>query len=129
MESAKTSKSVGLDEIALRKKHFCKICKEMYPSNNKLHSHLRDRHHKQPHPCINSDIALINSAVVATPDTQSSAKLLPEASEPSLTIVKSVAPKSTAPPGYAFRGRRYAQLLISVASLHNDQTAVCLDTG
>ena len=53
----------------------------------------------------------------------------PNASQHSMQIVSSTAPASQAPPGYAFRGRRYAQVLLKLGSPQNEAKTVCVDTG
>lgn len=107
---------IGLDEVALKRK-VCQICKQKYPSNNKLHAHLIECHYRKPYP--NDEIK--------PPSHSEETIQLETTSLP--TIVPSTASRSSAPPGHAFQGRRYAQLLISIASPHNEQTNVCLETG
>ncbi|KAI0996230.1 hypothetical protein K3495_g11949, partial [Podosphaera aphanis] len=123
----KRPKPIGLDEVAL-KRHVCQICKQKYPSNNKLHAHLIDSHYRKPCPSNQIEPPSSNSAIISTPDKPSEETILSETTSLP-TIVTSTAARSNAPPGHAFQGRRYAQLLISIASPHNEQANVCLDTG
>ncbi|KAI1002264.1 hypothetical protein K3495_g5937 [Podosphaera aphanis] len=67
-------------------------------------------------------------SIHSVPASLNSENKLEKSSSP-LTIVSSTASKSTAPPGYAFRGRCYAQIQVSISSPHNNQVTVCLDTG
>lgn len=113
----------------------CQICNSKFTSGNKLHFHLNQKHSKK---YSSSHRHHVSSTFNTTTQNQSSVQILTQSLQDNnnkkelasdLTVVTSTAPKTTNSPGYAFRGRRYAQLQVSIASPHNEQVPVCLDTG
>lgn len=110
----------------------CNICDTKFPSRNKLHHHIKSLHKKSKNS--RSNLALHSS----NPFTKDLAKIqsIHEGSNneeilpiSTLQLVASNAPKSAFPPGYGFRGRRYAQVQVILHSPANNPTWVCLDSG
>jgi len=98
--------------------HTCTQCQQGFKSSNKLHAHIRSMHKT-------------SSTSRSKPKPAQVADVKPAASvnDGSITVVHSTAAPSTAPPGYAFKGRRYAQLTVRLASPQNADESSCLDTG
>lgn len=90
--------------------------------NNKLHIHLRSEHAKSR---LTSSMKPDNNAkldkIIPVRERNDSLK------HPH--VVTSTAAPSSVPPGYAFRGRRYAQVQLTLESPQNELQWVCLDTG
>ncbi|RKF55477.1 hypothetical protein OnM2_089039 [Erysiphe neolycopersici] len=82
---------------------LCSICNESFSSRNRSHNHIRTLHGKSKNPPL----------VETDP----------------LSIVVSTAKNSIFPPGFGFRGLRYAQIQIMLHSPGNDKNWVCLDSG
>ncbi|KAI6245262.1 hypothetical protein HI914_06545 [Erysiphe necator] len=110
----------------------CNICDTKFPSRNKLHHHIKSLHKKSKNS--RSNLALHSS----NPFTKDLAKIqsIHEGSNneeilpiSTLQLVASNAPKSAFPPGYGFRGRRYAQVQVILHSPANNPTWVCIDSG
>ncbi|KAF7852733.1 hypothetical protein EAF04_010926 [Stromatinia cepivora] len=125
----KQARVINLDEG----RHQCNDCGAKFRSKNKLHTHLRELHknkHKSasPKPAVfeqsSTTTANIPLLVTDNPDRASS-KLSPDRPH----IVRSTAGANKSPPGYAFRGRKYAEIKVALGSPQNDAHSVCLDTG
>ncbi|RKF62284.1 hypothetical protein OnM2_034088, partial [Erysiphe neolycopersici] len=108
----------------------CLICKAIFNSKNKLHSHLRRDHPKlkskiHSKPPITDD-SITNQKQNPINDNNKTLIVPPHSPSPIdisrhiPQIVSSTAPLSKAPPGYAFRGRRYAQVELTIESPQNE---------
>ncbi|RKF62348.1 hypothetical protein OnM2_034062 [Erysiphe neolycopersici] len=104
---------------------MCLICNMEYYSNNKLHNHLRLLHPKPKKSNLTasthlkqSQSALIKQINFTTTDCKKLSQ-----------FISSTATPNTTTPGYAFKGRHYAQVLLSPDSPQNESYVVCLDTG
>lgn len=110
----------------------CLICNQNFNSGNKLHNHLRQAHSKKEASSYQRHRA---EKIAKNNQESTSSRLSTSISQDKLnltskiTVVTSTAPQSIKPLGYAFRGRRYAQLQVQIASPQNEQVPVCLDTG
>lgn len=106
----------------------CRICREIFPSNNKLHLHLKMG------PCF------IKKAITKTTATVMSASITPasipepydetkmDSSASSARIVKSTADDIKGN-GYGFRGWHYATVETRLHKPSEHLHAICLDTG
>ena len=123
------------------REHLCAKCQDSFPSRNKLFSHLRESCWRKPSA---ADSAPANSAVAAKAEGRKdpadvwSAMVTKQPStirEP----IKSTVSASTKPPGYAFRGWKYASFKLrlakevmqegAVAARDSQESEACADTG
>ena len=112
------------------REYKCKICNTGFPSGNQLHAHLKTHKSSSSYPGLAPQAKPVKPQPHQKPMKDMMPSHLPPPSEtPMLQVVSSTASPSSNPPGYAFRGRRYAQLYISIDSPHNEKQLVCLDTG
>ncbi|KAE9378652.1 hypothetical protein N431DRAFT_459986 [Stipitochalara longipes BDJ] len=57
----------AIDTVEVTKKKFtCGICKHQFPTNNKLHKHLREVHHRGLKPTIEPDVEDSNEQTIPT---------------------------------------------------------------
>ncbi|KAI0991614.1 hypothetical protein K3495_g16573, partial [Podosphaera aphanis] len=94
----------------------CEICHEIFQSRNSLHGHIR-----LAHPRLKGQLRKFKTnreSLVTSASTVNSLTVNPDL-QSDLVIVSSTAPRSSTPEGYAFRGRRYAQIQVMLASPHN----------
>ena len=97
--------------------HHCHVCKSAFPSRNRLFQHLKDQ-------CWPAHSA--NKALVAT----SQEVKLVDANLVAPIIKSKAIPDKTKPPGYGFRGWKYATIKVQwSATGEQEGTEVCLDTG
>ncbi len=92
----------------------CRSCRKTFPSNNKLHKHVRDG---------------CNGGKLAKQKLDKAIQKSKPAKPPGPTLVRSIAsPSPHVSTGYGFRGWRYATALAKLA-LTAKEEPICLDTG
>ncbi|RDL33672.1 uncharacterized protein BP5553_08040 [Venustampulla echinocandica] len=117
---------------------ICVTCLQHFDSRNKLHEHIRTCHKNARSGARSPRVIPIRhppAPIPSSPASSAPASSSMQAQDGSaqgegqMHVVTSTAPPSLAEPGYAFRGRRYAQVMLKLGSPHNDPESACLDTG
>ncbi|RKF71234.1 hypothetical protein GcC1_104013 [Golovinomyces cichoracearum] len=108
------------------KDKVCRICYLEIFSNNKLHNHV-----KLEHPRARQAGPSLSKTLHKSPVTSHRKINFTEPNNRTQIpqVISSTAAPSNATPGYAFRGRQYAQIKLGLNSPQNETYSVCLDTG
>lgn len=138
-EGSQDAADVNFVQPSKKTDHCCHSCQATFSSRNKLFQHLKDQ--CWPKPSTTPKPTVIGKPNATASDLAESVKVPATPLEANLTepinVKSNVVPDKTKPPGFGFRGWKYATIKVhwsgtkySGTGEHaEEQTEICLDTG